>query len=110
MPDPAAPSGARRVVLCAGKVYYDLAEFREKHGLQDIAIIRLEQIYPLHEKKLQTAVFQHSPDAEIVWCQEEPRNQGAWYWVQHYLRRPMRKGQKLFYAGRVSSATPAVGY
>ncbi|MEY5063014.1 MAG: 2-oxoglutarate decarboxylase, thiamin-requiring, partial [Verrucomicrobiota bacterium] len=107
LPDPAVPSGARRVILCAGKVYYDLAEFREKHGLQDIAIIRLEQIYPLHEKKLQTAVFQHSPDAEIVWCQEEPRNMGAWSHLESRLRSLFRK--EIRYAGRRASASPATG-
>jgi TPP-dependent indolepyruvate ferredoxin oxidoreductase alpha subunit len=100
-------SGARRVILCSGKIYYDLADFREKHGLKDTAIIRLEQIYPLHEKKLQTIVFQHSPDAEIVWCQEEPKNMGAWNHLESKLRSLFKK--EIRYAGRRAAASPATG-
>jgi 2-oxoglutarate dehydrogenase E1 component len=107
LPDPAMASGARRIILCAGKVYYDLAEFREKHGLRDTAIIRLEQIYPLHEKKLQAAVAKHAGHAEIVWCQEEPRNMGAWNHLESRLRALF--GKEIRYAGRRASASPATG-
>jgi 2-oxoglutarate dehydrogenase E1 component len=100
-------SGARRIILCAGKVYYDLADFREKHGLRDTAIIRLEQIYPLHEKKLLAIVSKHSPDADIVWCQEEPRNMGAWNHLESRLRALF--GKEIRYVGRRASASPATG-
>jgi TPP-dependent indolepyruvate ferredoxin oxidoreductase alpha subunit len=107
LPDPAIASSARRVILCAGKVYYDLAEFREKHGLKDTAIIRVEQIYPLHEKKLQAAVAKHAAEAEIVWCQEEPRNMGAWNHLESKLRALFKK--EIRYAGRRAAASPATG-
>ncbi|NDA26167.1 MAG: hypothetical protein EBZ05_04925 [Verrucomicrobia bacterium] len=107
LPDPAMASGARRVILCSGKVYFDLAEFREKHGLKDAAVIRLEQIYPLHETKLQAIVGKHAADAEIVWCQEEPRNMGAWNHLESKLRALFRK--EIRYAGRRASASPATG-
>ncbi|MFO0480979.1 MAG: 2-oxoglutarate dehydrogenase E1 component [bacterium] len=104
------PATAKRVVFCSGKVFFDLRAARRDAGVKDVALVRISQLYPFPHDEYKEQIDQYPAAKEIVWCQEEPRNQGAWYWVQHYLRRPMRKGQKLFYAGRVSSATPAVGY
>ena len=100
----------KRVVLCSGKVYYDLAEAQAASGQQDIAIVRIEQLYPIPHEQL-TAVLQSYPVChEIAWCQEEPQNQGAWYQSRHNLLASMRTGQTLYYTGRPSSASPAVGY
>ena len=74
----------RRVVLCSGKVYYDLYEEREKRGIDDIYLLRVEQLYPFPTKALVTELSRFK-QAEFVWCQEEPRNMGAWHFVEHYL-------------------------
>jgi 2-oxoglutarate dehydrogenase E1 component len=99
----------KRVVLCSGKVYYDLAEQRDARGLRDVAVLRLEQLYPfpLHDV---AAFINEFPSAhEVVWCQEEPQNQGAWYQIRHHLQSCVGI-RELKYAGRDSSASPAVGY
>jgi 2-oxoglutarate dehydrogenase E1 component len=107
IPDITIPPGARRVILCQGKVYYDLDAHRKEQNITDVAIIRLEQIYPLHEAKLRAALEFH-PDAEkIVWCQEESQNQGAWTHLEPRLRALF--GRDIAYAGRDASASPAVG-
>jgi 2-oxoglutarate dehydrogenase E1 component len=103
------------VVLCAGKVYYDLAAWRVENERYDTAIIRIEQLYPFAREALRD-VLQVYPNVEdIVWCQEEPLNQGAWYSSQHHLRAVgdmLREGLggKLKFAGRPASAAPAAGY
>jgi len=100
----------KRVVLCSGKVYYDLIEALAATQQRTIAVVRVEQLYPIPHEEL-TAVFDSYPaDCEIVWCQEEPQNQGAWYQTMHNLLAHMHDEQTLFYAGRPSSASPAVGY
>jgi 2-oxoglutarate dehydrogenase E1 component len=104
------PKGVRRVVFCSGKVFFDLRAARRESGAKDIALVRIAQLYPFPHDEFRAEIEHYSKAKEVVWCQEEPRNQGAWYWIQHYLRRHMLKGQKLYYAGRKSSATPAVGY
>ena len=77
---------------------------------KDVAVVRVEQLYPIPHQEM-TYIFDSYPsDCEIVWCQEEPRNQGAWYQTMHNLLRDMHEGQTLYYAGRPSSASPAVGY
>lgn len=98
-----------RVVLCCGKVYYDLLQKRRDEALNHVAIIRIEQLYPFPKKDLLAALSQYSNATQIVWCQEEPQNQGVWFSSQHNMRDCLREGQALFYAGRSSAASPAVG-
>jgi 2-oxoglutarate dehydrogenase E1 component len=76
----------------------------------DVAILRLEQLYPFPHKQFEAEIAKYPNATEVVWCQEEPQNQGAWYQTAHYLRENMREGQKLHYAGRPPSAAPATGY
>ena len=99
----------RRVVLCSGKVYFDLLSARRERGIGDIAILRVEQLYPFPRKRLGELLANYTRADEVVWCQEEPRNQGAWYQIQHHLRVLARDDQSLGYAGRAPSASPACG-
>lgn len=100
----------RRVVLCSGKVFYDLVSKRRALAIEDIALVRVEQLYPFPRKALRNVLAQYVNATELVWCQEEPRNQGAWYQIQHHLRALKQAQQSLGYAGRPSSASPACGY
>jgi 2-oxoglutarate dehydrogenase E1 component len=100
----------KRVVVCSGKVYYDLAKKRDEKGLDDVAILRVEQLYPFPHKVFAAELRKYPNATELVWCQDEPQNQGAWFFVQHYIHENMAEGQKLGYAGRSASASPAVGY
>ena len=100
----------RRVIACSGKVYYDLRKKREEKGLDDVAIIRVEQLYPFPHKVFSAELKKYPHAVDIVWCQDEPQNQGAWFFVQHYIHENMLEGQKLGYSGRAASASPAVGY
>ena len=100
----------KRVIACCGKVYYDLVFKRTELQKSDTAIIRIEQLYPFPHKQFQAEIAKYPNATEVVWCQEEPQNQGAWYQTAHYLRENMRDGQKLHYAGRPASAAPATGY
>ncbi|HET7060706.1 MAG TPA: 2-oxoglutarate dehydrogenase E1 component [Nitrosospira sp.] len=100
----------RRLIACSGKIYYDLAAYRREHKIEDVAIIRIEQLYPFPHKDLQREVERYPNARDILWCQEEPGNQGAWHRIQHYLARHKRPDQVLGYALRPSSASPAVGY
>ena len=100
----------KRVIICSGRVYYDLAKKREDEEIKDVAIIRVEQLYPFPHKAFAAELKKYPKATELVWCQEEPQNQGAWFYVQHYIYQNMHKGQKLGYAGREPSAAPAVGY
>jgi 2-oxoglutarate dehydrogenase E1 component len=107
------PKKVERVVLCSGKVYYDLLEKRRSEGREDIAIVRLEQLYPFPEDDLTDILAPYKNLKHIVWCQEEPMNQGAWYCSQHHMRRIATAHKKtlfLEYAGREGSAAPACGY
>jgi 2-oxoglutarate dehydrogenase E1 component len=104
------PDNVKRVVFCSGKVYYDLRAERKAKGLKDLPLARIAQLYPFPHEDFQAQVERYRKATEIVWCQEEPRNQGAWHRIQHYLERHMLPHQKLIYAGRDSSASPAVGY
>ena len=108
--DDVDPERVRRVVLCAGKVFFDLLAARREHALNDIAILRIEQLYPFPRRRLRKLLDQYSNARELVWCQEDPRNQGAWYQIQHHLRAIKRGEQTLGYAGRPPSASPACGY
>jgi 2-oxoglutarate dehydrogenase E1 component len=99
-----------RVVACSGKVYYDLLVARRERRMDNVAIIRVEQLYPFPHKQFAAEMKRYPKAHEVVWCQEEPQNQGAWYQTQHYLVENMRPDQKLFFAGRPSAAAPAGGY
>nr|WP_136252446.1 2-oxoglutarate dehydrogenase E1 component [Ningiella ruwaisensis] len=100
----------KRVVMCAGKVYYDLLEQRRKNEQDDIAIVRIEQLYPFPQEEMKKVVEKYKHVQDWVWCQEEPQNQGAWYCSQHHFWQSIPDGAKLTYAGRQASASPAVGY
>jgi 2-oxoglutarate dehydrogenase E1 component len=100
----------KRIVACSGKVYYDLVKKREEKGHDDTAILRVEQLYPFPHKAFSTELKKYPNVTEVVWCQDEPQNQGAWFFVQHYLHENMMDGQRLGYSGRAASASPAVGY
>jgi 2-oxoglutarate dehydrogenase E1 component len=108
--EPIAADKVRRVVVCSGKVYYELVAQRRELKRKDVALLRLEQLYPFPHQRFADALARYRKAGEILWCQEEPGNQGAWHRVQHYLLRHMRPGQILSYALRPSSSSPAVGY
>ncbi len=108
--DALSANDVQRLVLCAGKVYYDLLEARRERGRHDVALLRIEQIYPFPHDQLHAELGRYPAAREIVWCQEEPCNQGAWYQIQHQLREALRADQRLDYAGRAASAAPATGH
>jgi len=103
------PAGVRRVVFCSGKVYFDLLEARRAKGATDVAIVRIEQLYPFPAAEYAASLAGYPGAREVVWCQEEPQNQGAWYQIRHQLQRPMPAGRQVFYAGRRGAAAPAPG-
>lgn len=107
------PSAVSRVVLCSGKVYYDLSKKRHELGLVNVDIIRVEQLFPFPEQALSEELSNYTSVKEIVWCQEEPRNQGAWFSSRHRLERSIAalgRDIPLFYVGREASAAAACGY
>src|SRR5216110_3085759 len=101
------PEKIEHVILCSGKVYFDLITYREKEKISNSAIIRIEQLYPLDEKQLRAAVEAFPKEARLVWCQEESQNMGAWSFIEPRLRAMF--GREVGYAGRNASASPAVG-
>ncbi len=109
--DPAAPTPdtVRRVVLCSGKVYYDLKERQHVDAAADVALVRIEQLYPFPAEEYQAIVDRYAQAKDIVWCQEEPQNQGAWYQIRHRLQAALGDGHQLLYAGREGAAAPATG-
>ena len=110
--DPIDPKKVSRVVLCSGKIYYDLLAARRERQLDHIAIVRIEQLYPFPETSFAAEMAKYAKATEIVWCQEEPRNQGAWYWFasRQHLVRSVGPKQNLLLVARPASASPAVGY
>jgi len=108
--DNLSPSKVKRVVMCSGKVYYDLLEQRRKNEQLDVAIIRIEQLYPFPHEEIGQIVSKFKQVKDWVWCQEEPQNQGAWYCSQHHFWSALPNSATLTYAGRLASASPAVGY
>ena len=100
----------KRVVFCTGKVYYDLLEKRREEKIKDIAICRVEQLYPFPRDQVVKEIKRYSNAHEVVWCQEEPKNQGAWYQIMHHLKACISDDDTLLYAGRDASASPAAGY
>jgi 2-oxoglutarate dehydrogenase E1 component len=105
-----AAKKVKRIVFCAGKVYYDIVAERAKRSMEDIAVVRVEQLYPFPHDEFEAQIAAYPNANTLVWAQEEPRNQGAWRSLQHYLVQHMRADQTLVYAGRESAASPAVGY
>jgi len=104
------PARVERVVLCSGKVYYDLLEKRRKESIDHVAIIRIERLYPFPEAQIRRLLATYENASGFIWCQEEPQNQGAWFSIQHHLRAVLKQPEQLAYAGRPFSAAPAVGY
>jgi len=104
------PEKVERVIFCSGKVFYDLRAARREQGVPNLPLVRIAQLYPFPHDDFRAQIERYKSATEIVWCQEEPRNQGAWRHIQHYLVRHLLPHQKIFYAGRESSASPAPGY
>ena len=107
--DPIEPARVRRIVLCSGKVYYDLLEKRRATKEAGVALVRIEELYPFPADEYQAILDRYAGAHEIVWCQEEPQNQGAWYQIRHRLQAPLDGRRGLHYAGRESAAAPATG-
>ncbi|MGH8725398.1 MAG: 2-oxoglutarate dehydrogenase E1 component [Burkholderiales bacterium] len=105
-----AADKVKRLILCSGKVFFDLMAARKEKGAKDVAIARIAQLYPFPHDEFQAQIDLYKKAGEVIWCQEEPGNQGAWHRIQHYLLRHMRPDQLLGYAMRASSASPAAGY
>ncbi len=100
----------KRVIFCTGKVYFDLLEQRRAKKIKNIAICRVEQLYPFPREEVVKELERYAAAKEIVWCQEEPKNQGAWYQIVHHIRACINDKHTLFYTGRDASASPAAGY
>jgi 2-oxoglutarate dehydrogenase E1 component len=105
-----AAKKVKRVVLCSGKVYYDLLEEAEKRGLADVAIVRVEQLYPFPRAEVSAELDKYPSAKEVIWCQEEPMNQGAWFQIRHHLQACIGSKHSLSYAGRARSPAPAAGH
>ncbi|MDJ0927270.1 MAG: 2-oxoglutarate dehydrogenase E1 component [Gammaproteobacteria bacterium] len=103
------PAAVTRIVFCSGKVFYDLLEARRSENIKNVAIVRIEQLYPFPVRDYAAEIESYPGAREIVWCQEEPWNQGAWYQIRHRLQAPLDDEQELFYAGRPYGAAPAPG-
>ncbi len=99
----------QRVVFCSGKVYYDLLKARRKEALRDVALVRIEQLYPFPSEEYQAILNRYPETREVVWCQEEPQNQGAWYQIRHRLQELVLGRRAVLYAGRSPAAAPATG-
>ena len=108
--DPLLPDSVKKIIICCGKVYYDILGERRSRDQQDVAIIRLEQIHPFPDQELQAEIEKYSHAEDIAWSQEEPMNQGCWYQISHNLRNVLNQNQTLSYVGREGSPSPAVGF
>jgi 2-oxoglutarate dehydrogenase E1 component len=102
-------AAVQRIVFCSGKVYYDLLEQRRAEHLDNVAIVRIEQLYPFPSEEYSGILDRYAAARDIVWCQEEPQNQGAWYQIRHRLQEKLGTAQTLLYAGRPGAAAPAAG-
>jgi len=107
--DDIKPSAVTRIVLCSGKVYFDLLKARRDAKIDTVAIVRLEQLYPFPSDEYAAIIREYLNAREIVWCQEEPQNQGSWYQIRHRLQAKLGPKQELLYAGRAGAAAPATG-
>jgi 2-oxoglutarate dehydrogenase E1 component len=102
-------SAVSRIVLCSGKVYFDLLKARREAKIDKVVVVRLEQLYPFPSDEYEAVIRKYSNAREIVWCQEEPQNQGSWYQIRHRLQSPLGSKDELLYAGRAGAAAPATG-
>jgi len=111
-PQQPEPKKVKRLLFCAGKVYFDIAKARADadESFDDVAVVRVEQLYPFPREELTQIVERYAGAGEVIWCQEEPMNQGAWFQIRHHLQACVGDRQTLRYAGRKPSASPAVGY
>ncbi|OOZ73632.1 2-oxoglutarate dehydrogenase E1 component [Solemya velum gill symbiont] len=109
-PDPIQPEAVERVVLCSGKIYYELVQSRRSQNMENVALVRVEQLYPFPDERVSEAIAPYTNCKEYIWCQEEPQNQGAWDQVKHRLFNVVPKNSPLYYVGRPASAAPATGY
>jgi 2-oxoglutarate dehydrogenase E1 component len=107
--DPLAAGEVRRVVFCSGKVYFDLLQARRAGRHEQVAIVRIEQLYPFPAVEYSAVMARYPKATEFVWCQEEPQNQGAWFQIRHRLQELATDGRAVFYAGRPPAAAPATG-
>ncbi len=107
--DDVRPSAVTRIVLCSGKVYFDLLKSRRESKVETVAIVRVEQLYPFPSEEYEAILQKYSNAREIVWCQEEPQNQGSWYQIRHRLQAKLDENYELLYAGRAGAAAPATG-
>jgi len=103
------PKEVERIVFCTGKVYYDLLEARQSRGLKNVAIVRVEQLYPFPKQELLATLADFPHTKEIIWCQEEPQNQGTWDQIKHRFHAQLDGDRQLYYVGRPAAASPAVG-
>ncbi|MDQ1315344.1 MAG: 2-oxoglutarate dehydrogenase component, partial [Pseudomonadota bacterium] len=108
--DARAPHRAKRVVACSGRVWFDLEAARAERGLADVALVRIEQLYPFPEDAFRAVLNAYPEAATFVWAQEEPMNQGAWFQTLHHLNHCAPSGRRFNYAGRPAAAAPASGY
>jgi 2-oxoglutarate dehydrogenase E1 component len=108
--DPRTPTQATRVVVCSGRLWFDLEAAREARGLDDIALVRVEQLYPFPEETFRSVLKAYPKATTFIWAQEEPMNQGAWYQSLHHLNHCVPGGQRFHYAGRPAAAAPASGH
>jgi 2-oxoglutarate dehydrogenase E1 component len=107
--DPLRPEKIERMVFCSGKVYYDLVDARRAQNIERVAIVRIEELYPFPTEEYSRTLARYPNAREIIWCQEEPQNQGAWYQIRHRLQLPLSPRHELFYSGRPGAAAPASG-
>jgi 2-oxoglutarate dehydrogenase E1 component len=107
--DDIKPSAVTRIVFCSGKVYFDLLKSRREAQLESVAVVRIEQLYPFPSEEYEAILRKYSNAREIVWCQEEPQNQGGWYQIRHRLQAKLELRHELLYAGRAGAAAPATG-
>jgi len=103
------PAKITRIVFCSGKVYFDLLKARRRMSKSDVALVRIEQLYPFPVEEYEATLKKYVNASEVVWCQEEPQNQGAWYQIRHQLERSIVVKREIFYAGRAAAAAPATG-
>ena len=107
--DEIRPSAVTRIVFCSGKVYFDLLKTRRESKAENVAIVRIEQLYPFPSEEYEAILQKYSNAREIIWCQEEPQNQGSWYQIRHRLQSKLGEKHELLYAGRAGAAAPATG-
>jgi 2-oxoglutarate dehydrogenase E1 component len=107
--DEVKATAVTRIVLCGGKVYFDLLKARRAAQLDNVALVRVEQLYPFPSEEYEAILRKYSNAREVVWCQEEPQNQGAWYQIRHRLQSNLGPKHELLYAGRAGAAAPATG-